>query len=65
MGSRVQIARRLGFTNIHLESDALNLLKTVEGGGMGLTSTHVFYEDVCNLSPFFSSFSVSHMEGHV
>ena len=58
----LQWARRLGFTNIELEVDALNLAKAVVRRRFGRAPMDLMLEDICVLSDKFSSFAISHVK---
>ena len=58
----VQWARSMGFTNIELEVDALNLAKAVVRRKFGRSPLELMMEDICVLSDGFLSFNIFHVK---
>lgn len=51
----LQVARRSGFTNVWLDSDALNVIKAIDDQSVGISPLFLFYDDIRKLSHSFSS----------
>ncbi|XP_021745098.1 uncharacterized protein LOC110711034 [Chenopodium quinoa] len=61
MAFGLQIARRLGYTRIQVESDALNVVSGVKLKANGCSPFFLIIDDIIALSLLFDFFSISHV----
>ncbi|XP_021765431.1 uncharacterized protein LOC110729946 [Chenopodium quinoa] len=58
----LQLAARLGYTSVILESDAAKVVNGVKKMAGNLTPFSVLVDDICALSHCFVAFSISHVK---
>ncbi|XP_021734654.1 uncharacterized protein LOC110701321 [Chenopodium quinoa] len=58
----LQLAARLGYFSIVLESDAKNVVQGVKMKAIGFTPFSLIIDDICNLSSIFDVCSFSHVK---
>lgn len=56
----LQIARRLGYTRVWVEYDAINVVQVVRDAPKGYFPVHLIYEDIKKDSLWFDVFDLFH-----
>ncbi|XP_021729758.1 uncharacterized protein LOC110696712 [Chenopodium quinoa] len=62
MRYRLELARRLGFEKVALESDALTAVRVIQSKQIGAAPIFLLFDDVLKLSNEFSFFSCNHVK---
>ncbi|XP_021730051.1 uncharacterized protein LOC110726597 [Chenopodium quinoa] len=58
----VKFANRLGYRDVELECDAINVVQAVNSKHKGATPIYLFYEDIIRASLDFNSFICKHVK---
>ncbi|KAL2942615.1 Protein maelstrom [Bienertia sinuspersici] len=57
------MARTLGHSRVHLESDAMTVVNKIKNNTHGLSPMFVFFEEISVLKACFDYFECSHIKG--
>lgn len=58
----IEVARRMGFEKVALESDSMTVVQAIRLRQRGLTPIFLLFDDIIDMSSSFSSFQCSHVK---
>ncbi|XP_048494306.1 uncharacterized protein LOC125494668 [Beta vulgaris subsp. vulgaris] len=58
----VEVARRMGFEKVMLESDSINVVQAIRQRQRGAAPIFLLFDDIIDMSSYFSSFQCSHVK---